>query len=149
MAMSSGIYANTLLDALGNGTALDLDSGGDSIKWQFVSDTEAPNYDDATDPVEADILAEVTGTGYTTGGEVLGASALTQITQYLKFDGTDVSLSNTTLSSVEGVIGFDDTIASPVDPLLWGTDFGTPYTTSAGTFAITWDTNGIFRFSVY
>ena len=48
-----------------------------------------------------------------------------------------------------GIIGFDDTVTSPVDPLLWATDFTTPYSTVAGTFAITWDANGIFRFSIY
>ena len=148
MAMASGIYGQTVLDALENTYALDLSSGGDSIKWQFVNDTETPNFDDTT-PIEADIANEVTGTGYTTGGEVLASSAATLVTQYVKFDGTDVSLSTTTLSNVEGVIGFDDTIAAPVDPLLWATDFTTPYSTVAGTFAITWDTNGIFRFSIY
>jgi hypothetical protein len=147
--MSSGIFANTILDALENVYALDLSSAADTIKWQFVDDNETPSYDDTTDPVEADIANEVTGAGYTTGGETLASSAISQITQYLKFDGTDVSLSTTTLTAVEGVIGFDDTIASPVDPLLWGTDFTTSYSTVAGTFAITWHANGIFRFSVY
>jgi hypothetical protein len=148
MAMSSGIYGQTLLSALENTYALDLSSGADSIKWQFVNDTETPNFNDTT-PIEADIANEVTGTGYTSGGEVLAGSAATLVTQYVKFDGTDVSLATTTLSNVEGVIGFDDTIASPVDPLLWATDFGQSYTTTAGTFAITWNANGIFRFSLY
>jgi hypothetical protein len=147
--MASGIYGATILGALGNGFAMDLDSAADSIKWQFVSDTFTPNFDDATAPVEADITNEVTGTGYTTGGEVLASSALTQVTQYLKFDGTDVSLSGTTLASVRGVVGFDDTIASPVDPLLWATTFGADYSTTSGTFAITWNASGIWRFSLY
>ena len=153
MAMSSGIYGKTFLDALANVTALDLSGTPDTIKWQFVTDAEVPDYDDATDPIEADITTEgtaVTTAGtYTTGGEPLTTVSLALVTQYLKFDDSvDVALTGTTISAM-GIIGFDDTIASPVDPLLWGTDFVSEYVSTAGAFNITFSADGIFRFSLY
>jgi len=153
MAMSSGVYGKTLLDALANATALDLSGTPDTIDWQFVTDAEVPNYDDATDPVEADITTEASAVStagtYTLGGEPLVSPSLSLVTQYLKFDdSSDVALTGTTISA-EGVIGFDDTIASPVDPLLWGTDFTSTYTSTAGAFNITWSADGIWRIALY
>ena len=143
MAMTSGIYGALLRDTLSNSYAYDLATGGDSIKWQTTSDTFSPNYDAAA-PVEGDLANEVTGTGYTTGGEVLAGQDVTIASGVLKFDGTDVSLSTTTLASVEGVIFLDDTLATPTKPLICAVDFTTPYSTTAGTFAIVWVATGIF-----
>lgn len=153
MAMASGIYGKTFLDALANASALDLDGTPDTIDFQFVTDAETPDFDNIS-PDETDITTEgtaVTTAGtYTLGGEPLTTPSLTVSTTHLYFDegGSDPSLTGTTISA-EGVIGFDDTIATPIaDPLLWATDFTTTYATSNGTFAITWDANGIFRFSL-
>ena len=143
MAMASGIYGALLRDVLSNTYAYDLATGGDTIKWQTTTDTFSPNFDAAA-PVEADLANEVEGTGYTTGGETLAGQDVTIASGVLKFDGTDVSLPNTTLSSVEGVVFLDDTLATPLDPLICAVDFTTPYSTSSGTFAITWDAAGIF-----
>jgi hypothetical protein len=143
MAMTSGIYGSLLRDTLSNSFAYDLATGGDSIKWQTTTDTLSPDYDAAA-PVEADLTAEVTGAGYSTGGEVLAGQDVTIAAGVLKFDGTDVSLSTTTLASVEGVVLLDDTLATPVKPLICAIDFTTPYSTSSGTFAIVWDAAGIF-----
>ena len=153
MAMRSGIYGKTLLDQLAGDGTLDLSGTPDTIDFQFVTDAEVPDYDNAS-PDETDITTEgsaVTTAGtYTTGGEPLTTPTLTLSTTHVYFDegGSDPSLTGTTIDA-EGVIGFDDTVTTPIaDPLLWGTDFGSTYSTSNGTFAITWDANGIFRFSL-
>ena len=140
MTMASGVYGNLITEAFTNALAYSLNAD-DTIKWQPVTDTYTPDFD--THDEEADITNEVTGTGYTTGGEALGSPTFTKASGYATFDGTDVSLSTTTLSSIEGVVLFDDTLAG--DPLLCAVDFGTTYSTSAGTFAITWNANGIWR----
>lgn len=140
MAMASGVYGPFIRDAINNTKAFALNAS-DVIKWQTTSDTYTPNFD--THDEEADLTNEVTGTGYTTGGETLSTPTFTIASGLAKFDGVDVSLSNTTLSNVEGAILFDDTIVG--DPLLCAVDFGQAYTTSTGTFAITWDANGIFN----
>jgi hypothetical protein len=138
--MASGVYGPFLRDAITNVKAFALNAS-DTIKWEFVSDTYTPDFN-AHDE-EADITNEVTGTGYTTGGETLASPTFAISSGFATFDGTDVSLSTTTLTGVEGVVGFDDTIAG--DPLLWATDFGQTYNTVAGTFAITWNASGIWR----
>jgi hypothetical protein len=140
--MASGTFGPFWRDAIQNVKAFALNAS-DTIKWEFVSDSYTPNFD--THDEEADITNEVTGTGYTTGGEALGSPVcnLTITTGYLTQDGTDVSLSTTTLTSVRGVVGYDDTLTG--DPLLWATTFGADYSTVAGTFAITWAATGIWR----
>jgi hypothetical protein len=140
--MASGVFGIFLKDALQNTKAFALNAA-DTIKWEFVSDTYTPNFD--THDEEVDITNEVTGTGYTTSGEALGSPVcnLTVTTGFLTFDGADVSLATTTLASVRGVVGYDDTLAN--DPLLWATTFGADYSTTAGTFAITWAATGIWR----
>lgn len=149
MAMASGIYGALLRDTLSNTYAYDLATGGDTIKWQTTTDALTPNFDAAA-PVEADLTAEVTGTGYTTGGETLAGQDVTIAAGVLKFDGTDVTtLTNTTLGdggagNVFGVVFLDDTLATPAKPLLLAVDFGADYQTIAGTFDITWNAAGIF-----
>lgn len=138
--MASGVYGPFLRDAINNTKAFALNAT-DTITFQFVADAYTPNFD--THDEEADITNEVTGTGYTTGGENLTSPTFTIASGFATFDAADVSLSSTTLSGVEGVVLFDNTLAG--DPLLAAVDFGTPYSTTAGTFAITWNASGIFR----
>jgi hypothetical protein len=140
VAMASGVYGLFVRDAFNNTKAFALNAT-DTIKWEFVSDSYTPNFD--THDEEADITNEVTGTGYTTGGETLASPTCALTSSFVVFDGTDVSLSTTTLSLVRGVVGFDDTLSGK--PLLWATTFGADYSTTAGTFAITWSASGIFR----
>lgn len=139
MTMASGVYGPFLRDAITNAKAFALNAS-DTVKYEFVSDTYTPNFD--THDEEADITNEVTGSGYTTGGEALGSPTFAIASGVATFDGTDVSLGSTTLTSVEGVVLFDDTLSG--DPLLCAVDFGSPYSTVAGTFAITWNASGIF-----
>lgn len=140
MAMASGVYGNFIVEAFTNALAYSINAD-DTIVYSFHSDSHTPDFD--ADDEFADLDNEVTGTGYTTGGETLGSPTFTKASGYATFDGTDVSLSTTTLSNVEGTILHDDTLTG--DPLLCAVDFGSAYSTVAGTFAITWDSNGIFR----
>lgn len=140
MTMASGVYGPFLRDALGNVKAFALNAS-DTIKWQFVADAYTPDFN--VHDEEADITNEVTGTGYTTGGEPLASPTFTIASGFALMDGTDVSLATTTLTAVRGVVGMDDTLAG--DPLLWATTFGQDYSTVAGTFAITWSASGIWR----
>lgn len=139
MAMASGFFGLTLRDQF-DASALGVDLVSDDVKYQFVSDSYTPDFN-AHDQ-ETDITNEVTGTGYTTGGESLASKTLVASGGVLTFDAADVSLPGTTLSSVEGVVLFDDTVAG--DPLICAVDFGTTYATTSGTFAITWNASGIF-----
>ena len=140
MALASGIYGPFVRDAITNVKAFALNAS-DAVKMDLQNDTATPDFD--THDELADLTNIVTGTGWA-GALALGSPTFTIATGYATFDGTDVSESGTTLTGVEGVSIWDDTLAG--DPLLCTVDFGATYATTAGTFAITWATAGIFRF---
>lgn len=140
MAMASGIYGPFVRDAITNTKDFALNAS-DVVKMDLQSDTASPNFN--THDELADLTNIVTGTGWA-GAITLASPVFTIATGYATFDGTDVSQAGTTLSLVEGVSLWDDTLVG--DPLLCSVDFGATYSTSSGTFAITWSTSGIFRF---
>lgn len=138
MAMASGIYGPFIRDAITNVKAFALNAS-DTIKHDLVSDTHTPNFD--THDELADLTNIVTGTGWA-GALTLGSPTFTIASGVAKFDGTDISVGSTTLTGVEGIVLWDDTIAG--DPLLCAVDFTTTYATVSGTMAITWAAGGIF-----
>lgn len=140
MTMASGVYGPFIRDAITNAKAFALNAS-DTIKWEIVADAYTPAFD--THDEEADITNEVTGTGYTTGGEAFSTPTFAIASGYGKFDAADISLPTTTLSGIRGMVTFDDTIAG--DPLLHAVTFGADYSTVAGTLAITLSANGLWR----
>lgn len=140
MAMASGIYGPFVRDAFTNAKAFALNAS-DVVKLDLQSDSATPNF--TTHDELADLTNIVTGTGWA-GALTLASPTFAIAGGYATFDGADVSESGTTLSGVEGVSLWDDTIAG--DPLLCTVDFGATYATTSGTFAITWSASGIFRF---
>ena len=138
MAMASGVYGPFLRDAITNTKAFALNAS-DTIKFDLVTDATTPDFD-AHDEL-ADITP-LTGTGWS-AGQTLESPTFTIASGFATFDGADDSVPTTTLTNAEGCIIWDDTLAG--DPLLCAVDFGAPYSTVAGTFAITWNASGIFR----
>ena len=57
------------------------------------------------------------------------------------YDMNDVSAASTTLSAVRGVIIYADALAG--DNNIIGITFGADYSTSNGTFGITWSGSGV------
>jgi len=138
MTMASGLYGPFIRDAMNNTKAFALNAS-DVVKHDLVTDTYTPDFN-VHDEL-ADITNIVTGTGWA-GALTLASPTFTIAAGVAKFDGTDISVATTTLTGVEGIILWDDTIAG--DPLLCSVDFGSTYATSAGTFAVTWNAAGIF-----
>ena len=151
MTMASGIYAQTHIDMMTK-VAGSPDLDGDTIEWIFVEEATTPAFEDLT-PALADITENTITTAgtYTSGGEPLntptmGITAATHF--YFDEGGSDVALTGTTISA-EGVILFSETATLPsVDPLLCAVDFTSQFTSTAGAFNITWNANGIYRFSL-
>ena len=138
MAMASGVYGPFLRDAFLNVKAFDLDS--DTFKIDLVTDTYTPNFD--THDEVADLTNIVTGTGWS-AAVTLGTPTFGIASGFATFDAVDVSQTTTTLTNAEGGIIWDDTLAG--DPLIVAIDFGAPYSTVAGTFAIAFNASGIWR----
>ena len=124
--MASGLYGITFLNALNNSHALDLDN--DTIKIMLVTSSYTPD--------------EVSGSGYTSGGNTLSSLSLTQTSGTIKFDAADTSWSSATITNARGAVIYDDTLTN--DPLIAYIDFGSDFSSSNGTFTITFASGGIF-----
>lgn len=149
MAWSVSFIASaTLRDALKNAIALNIaGTSPDTLNVALFNNTITPSPD--TDPMSYAVAPwnanEVSGTGWSAGGVALTSVTNTLITSVgIMIDAADVSQSTTTLTNAFGCLVYDNTL-SPKAAIIAIYFGGTGYSTSAGTFAITWDANGLAR----
>jgi hypothetical protein len=83
--------------------------------------------------------AQITGTGYTSGGATLSNASIT-LGDTTKFDADDVSWTSGTFSC-SGAVVYNDT--STNKDLICYFDFGGNQSVSTGTFTLQFDTDGI------
>lgn len=156
MAMSSLIQTATIRDSFKNAIALNF--GGtspDVIKIALFKQACTPAQD--TDPAtygSAPYNAnEVTGTGWTAAQTLAGPSCTLAAGVGVMLDATDVSVTGTSLGAAgagNGVYGcaiYDDTLSPKC--VIMAISFGADYVTNNGTFAITWDGNGLARLTLH
>lgn len=137
--MASGVYTRHLANLMSK--LVNMHSGGDTFKVALLDNSHSFNPDHN---VWTDVSAnEISGTGYTTGGEALTGQSVTQDdTNDLAFwDATDVEWTSATFTAYHAVI-YDDTVS---DNLVLSIDFGGEKSVTSGTFTIIWSANGIFR----
>lgn len=147
----SGLYVANMI---GNFTGIHvLNWDLETHKCALINNTSAPNFSAAAAAAKYGdaSLVEITGTGYTAGGNVLTATTVTESpASVLMFDGADVSWTASTLSGVRATVIYADAIGTPVaDPAFCVIDFGADYATNNGTFTIQWAAAGIFTWDVY
>ena len=116
-----------------------IDFANDSFKIilmasGFTYDKDA--HEDYADVSGSELAA---GNGYTTGGNTLGGVAVTEDDTD---DRTEITWNNTTWTASGGSIGptpgaiiYDDTVASPADPIVGYIDFGGEKTQADGGIA--------------
>lgn len=151
----SGFFTATLKDILENTTALDWSAGTPTLA--LFSNSATPNFTvtSANTAYGAGVWAsnEVTGTGWSAGGVALDSPTVTAESPaagQVKLDATDVSESSTTLADARGCLIYLGDLTTPVaDQGLLVVDFGADYSTTAGTFAITWHSNGVAYFDIW
>ena len=143
---ASGLYVSTFIAALDTTQlALNLDLETHKIA---LFDTVTPNFSTDTAYGVAPYNAnEITGTNWAAGGVALTTTEVTNEAGSLVFDVADVSVANTTIATdPEGGLIYADALAG--DNAIAMIYFGVgDFTTSAGTFAITWTapaSGGIF-----
>lgn len=143
--MASKIYGSFFGKALNK----EIDWDSDSIKVALVGSGYTPNQD--THDYWDDVVAnEVTGTGYTAGGQALASKTLTYdaASNVTVLDAADVTWSASTITARYAVIYDDSPATNAQKPLLGYVDFVTDQSSTSGNFTITWDSTGIFRLSV-
>lgn len=145
MAVSAFQYGSFLQKALNK----EIDYDTDDIKCALVASTYTPAQDthDYWNDVSAD---EVSGTGYTAGGESLTTKTLTYdaSTNVIKLDADDVSWADSTITARYAVLYDNTPAAASAKPLMGYVDFGQDESSSSGTFTVSWSADGIFTITV-
>lgn len=141
--MVSGVYNAYKAKALGSGTMVDLD--GDTIKIALLTSSYTPDFDahDFYDDVSANEVA-ASGT-YSAGGATLTVTLSQDNTDDEGvFDATDVSFTSATITARYAIV-YKSTGTASTSPLICLIDFGSNQTSTAGTFAITFNSEGILN----
>lgn len=123
---------------------LDLDT--DTIHVALITSSWTPNID--TDVYFSTPEAyEVSGTGYTAGGQALAGKAVTvdNTDNEGVFDANDVVWTTSTITARYAVLYKKLGGASSADPIIGYIDFGTDKISTAGSFTITWNAEGIIN----
>ncbi len=139
--MADLVYNSFKRDIL-NGS-IDLDT--DTIKVMLVTSTYTPDIDAHTK--RSDITNEVSGTGYTAGGNTLSTLSVTvdNTDNEGVFDAADTSWTSSTITARGAVLYKSRGGAATADELICYFDFVTDRSSSGGTFQITWNSEGILN----
>jgi hypothetical protein len=142
--MPSKLYGNFLLKALNK----EVDFDTDTIKVALLSSSYTPDQD-AHDYFNDVSSAEVSGTGYTAGGNTLGSKTATydSANNVIVLDAADTTWSSSTITARYAVV-YDSTGTASTSPLIGYVDFGSDQSSTNGNFTITWDSTGIVRITV-
>lgn len=137
---ASGFYLATWMDILDT-TQLGVDLDLETHRGALFTDTPTPNFDTDTaygvSPYNAN---EVTGTNWSAGGVLLTGTTLSISSGAIILDATDVSVAATTITNAKFYLLYADALAG--NNAIVGINLGAAYSTSNGTFAITWAAGG-------
>ena len=148
MAVTAKMYASSMANFYGSSA-----SGGSPMAWSPSSDTikcelcTISHTISQAHTVKGDLTNEASGTGYTAGGATLTSLSQNTASLTMSFDADDVSWTTATFSAASAHL-YDDTIATPVKPLISYVDFGGTQTVTAGTLTIIWNASGVWSITV-
>lgn len=139
---ASGLYYATFAGALQQTIALDLNA--ETHKVALFTNTLTPAFTTDTAYGVAPYNAnETSGGSWAAGGPALTGTSVTDAgSGLLTFDATDVSVATTTITNARCALIYADALAGNNAIVL--VNFTSDYSTSNGTFAITWAGAGIF-----
>lgn len=141
---ASGLYGLTLEKFFNNTAGQSLEA--ETHKALLVTDSYTHAYD--THAFRSDLTNEVSGTGYTAGGNTLINTEITvgsPSAGVLKYDHDDVFWSSSTISNAMALIGYFNVGTSGTDQLVYLLDFVTAVTTTAGLLTVQIGANGVFN----
>jgi hypothetical protein len=141
--MASKLYGSFLQKALNK----EVDWDTDTIKVALTTSSYTPNQD--THDYFNDVTNEVSGTGYTAGGNTLASKTNTYDsgTNVITLDAADTTWSSSTITARYAVV-YASTGTASTSPLIGYVDFGSDQSSSSGNFTITWDATGIVKITV-
>jgi hypothetical protein len=143
--MPSKLYGQFLAKALNK----EVDWDSDTIKVALLSSSYTPNQDthDYYDDVST---YEVSGTGYTAGGQTLGSKTVSYdaATNVIVLDAADTTWTSSTITARYAVVYDDSGATAGAKALIGYVDFSSDQSSTSGNFTITWDATGIVRITV-
>lgn len=116
----------------------------DAIKAMGTTATYTPDQD--THDYKDDVTNEVTGSGYTAGGQAIANDTLTYTagTNVLKWDGDDLSWNPSTISALKNIVIYNSTPATDATrPLIGYGIADVAMTSDNGPMNVVWDAAGI------
>lgn len=139
--MATVIFNNAKKLLLNGG--LDLDT--DTIKVALTTSSYTPDQD-AHDFFD-DVTNEIVATGYTAGGATLSGVTVTvdNTDNEGVFDANDTSWTTSTITNARYAVIYKSTGTAATSALICAIDFGANYSNTAGTFLITWNSEGIIN----
>lgn len=146
MATFTGKFAGLFFKSLLN-KEIDFDS--DTIKIMLC--TNSYSFDQDTHQYKSSVTNEITGTGYTAGGQTLTSVAVTYdtSTNVIKLDAADPSWPSSTLTGVRKAVIYDATPGTDATrPIIAYLESDADLSTTSGTLSITFDTAGIATITV-
>jgi hypothetical protein len=137
MAVTTKWYGNGLLKVCTG--AIDLDT--DTFKVMLTTSSYTPDQD--THDFANDVTNEVTGTGYTAGGNTLGSVSVTYdaASNEVRILWADSSWTTSTITARYAVIYKSRGGLSSADELVGYIDFGADVSSTAGTFTLDFTTS--------
>jgi hypothetical protein len=143
--MASKLYGQFLSQALNK----EIDWDTDTIKVALLTNAYTPDQD-AHNYLDDVVAYEVTGTGYTAGGNTLAnkTNSYNSATNVITLDADDTTWSSSTITARYAVIYDASPATNATKPLIGYVDFGSDQSSSNGNFTITWDATGIVRITV-
>jgi hypothetical protein len=141
--MASFIYNSYGKKLFDNSTKISLST--DTIKVALTNSSYTPNR--YTHYFFDDITNEISGSGYTAGGETLGSVTLTQddSNDRIIFDAADTTWANSSIPNARYAVIYKSTGTPGTSPLIALIDFGSNRSSSLTTFTIQWNSSGIIR----
>lgn len=136
--MASGVYTSFKVDLFN--AANDLDAVTINMMLVTASYTFS-----AAHAFRSDLSNEVTGTGYSSGGQSLTTLAITSGTT-TKFSSDAVTWTTSSITARAAILYVSTGLAA-TDALLVYIDFGSDKTSSGGDFSVTPSANGWFNVS--
>ena len=140
---ASGLFGLTLEKMMIDTIGLSVESET-SLRMAMITDSATPNFDtmDFWDDLNAN---EVSGTGYTAGGNLLTGTEVTIGSGSTTFDAADTTWPTSTISNAMAGVGrFARGGAASADELLLLLDFVTAASSSGGTFTIQYNASGLY-----
>ena len=151
---NSKIFQQTIIDGLGNTTALDLDADIPKVALFDTSVTPSQTVSAANSAYGAGVWAAggvSDASGWPAAGRVLASITWTASAGTCTYDAADTQSANdtTTLAATFGCLVYDDTLTTPVaDQGICYNYFGGSQSVTAGRFTIIWNTAGIFSLAL-